>query len=135
MQDDLEKQAKSFSKEAIEKKAAAYQQALAEYQQIVVKYNKELSDKEREFYDPIEKRLKELLRVVANRDGYDMILSKRSVPYGRKDLDLTDKMIQEYNKAYPGKAKPAASASATVKKPAVPPPAPPAASGSVAPKK
>lgn len=131
MQDELEKQAKSFSKEAIEKKAASYQQALAEYQQVVVKFNKELGDKERELYDPIERRLKELLRVVANRDGYDMILSKRSVPYGRKDLDLTDKMIQEYNRVYPGKTKPKPADSATVKKP---PPAPPAPSTTVAPK-
>src|SRR5258708_7166315 len=92
MQDELEKQAKSFSKEAIEKKAAAYQQALAEYQTVVVKFNKELSDKEREFYDPIERRLKELLRAVANRACYDMILTKRSGPSGRKGLQLTVKL-------------------------------------------
>ena len=119
-----------MSKEAIEKKAAAYQQALGEYQQVVMKFNKELGDKERELYDPIERRLRELLREIANHDGYDMILSKRSVPYGRKDLDLTDKVIQEYNKKFPVKKSAAASASA--KKPPAPPPA---SSGSAAPKK
>jgi len=134
MQDELEKQAKSMSKEAIEKKAAAYQQALGEYQQVVMKFNKELGEKEREFYDPIERKLRELLREMANHDGYDMILSKRAVAYGRKDLDLTDKIIQEYNKKYPVKSKPGAAAS-TVKKPTPPPAPPPAASGSAAPKK
>lgn len=106
LQDDLEKQAKAFSAAAIEKKAAHYQQAVVEYQSIVVKYNKELQDKERDLFDPIERRIKELLRTIALRDGYDMILNKRSVPYGRKDLDLTEKVTQEYNKTYPAKAKP-----------------------------
>jgi outer membrane protein len=137
LQDELEKQSKSMSKDAIEKKAAEYQQALGDYQQIVLKFNNELSAKEREFFDPIERKLKDLLREVANRDGYDMILSKRSVPYGRKDLDLTDKVIQEYNKKYPAAKiakpddkKPATTTSSSAKKPA-PAPAP---SASIAPK-
>lgn len=121
MQDDLEKQAKAFSAAAIEKKAAQYQQAVIEYQTIVTKYNKELQDKERDLFDPIEKRIKDLLRTIALRDGYDMILNKRSVPYGRKDLDLTEKVVQEYNKANPGKPK------ADDKKPAPAPKKPAAA--------
>ena len=104
LQDDLEKQSKAFSAAAIEKKAAQYQQAVLEYQGIVAKYNKELEQKERELFDPIEKRIKQLLRDTALKDGYDMILNKRSVPYGRKDLDITDKITQEYNKLYPVKA-------------------------------
>ncbi|MEO7091824.1 MAG: OmpH family outer membrane protein [Polyangiales bacterium] len=129
LQDDLEKQSKAFSKDALEKKAAEYQQALAEYQQIVMKFNNELSAKEREFFEPIERKVKDMLRTIAMRDGYDMILNKRSVPYGRKDLDLTDKIIQEFNKQYPSK-KPAATTSATAKKP----PVAPTTSASVAPK-
>jgi outer membrane protein len=129
LQDDLEKQSKAFSKDALEKKAAEYQQALAEYQQIVMKFNNELSAKEREFFEPIERKVRELLRTIAMRDGYDMILNKRSVPYGRKDLDLTDKIIQEFNKQYPTK-KIAPTTSATAKKP----PVAPTASASVAPK-
>ena len=132
LQDELEKQSKAFSKDALEKKAAEYQQALAEYQQIVMKFNNELGAKEREFFEPIERKVKDLLRTIAMRDGYDMILNKRSVPYGRKDLDLTDKVIQEFNKQYPAK-KPTSTTSATTK----PPPAPtakPTTSASVAPK-
>lgn len=106
LQDDLEKQAKAFSAAAIEKKAAQYQQAVIDYQNLVLKFNKDLEAKDRELFDPIEKRVKQMLREIALRDGYDMILNKRSVPYGRKDLDLTDKVTQEYNKAYPSKAAP-----------------------------
>lgn len=131
LQEDLEKQSKAFSKDALEKKAAEYQQALAEYQQIVMKFNNELSAKEREFFEPIERKVKEMLRTIAMRDGYDMILNKRSVPYGRKDLDLTDKVIQEFNKQYPTKKITPTTTSATAKKPPV---VAPTASGSVAPK-
>ncbi len=122
LQDELEKQAKTLSGAALEKKAAEYQQALGDYQQIVLKFNNELQAKERELFDPIERRLRDLLRSVAIRDGYDMILTKRSIAYGRKDLDLTDKVIQEYNKAYPAKkVAPAASATTSAKKPDVKP--------------
>lgn len=124
LQDDLEKQSKAFSAAAIEKKAAQYQQAVLEYQNIVMKYNKELEAQERDLFDPIEKRIKQLLRDTALKDGYDMILNKRSVPYGRKDLDITDKITQEYNKLYPAKAAPAGKT----------PPKKPAAAPSAAPK-
>ncbi len=103
LQDDLEKQAKAFSAAAIEKKAAQYQQAVIDYQNLVIKFNKDLEAKDRELFDPIEKRVKQMLRDIALREGYDMILNKRSVPYGRKDLDMTDKVTQEYNKAFPAK--------------------------------
>lgn len=106
LQDELEKQAKAFSAAAIEKKAATYQQAVIDYQNVVLKYQKELDAREKELFDPIERRIKTLLRDVALRDGYDMILNKRSVPYGRKDLDVTDKITQEYNKLYPSSKKP-----------------------------
>jgi outer membrane protein len=106
LQDELEKQAKAFSAAAIEKKAATYQQAVIDYQNVVLKYQKELDAREKELFDPIERRIKTLLRDVALRDGYDMILNKRSVPYGRKDLDVTDKVTQEYNKLYPSAKKP-----------------------------
>ncbi len=133
LQDELEKQAKAFSAAAIEKKAAQYQQSVVEYQTMVTKYNKELSDRERELFDPIEKRLKDLLRTIALREGYDMILNKRSVPYGRKDLDQTEKITQEYNKMYPGKAPPPPAKTdkpaGAGKKPAAPAPAGPAPTG------
>ena len=132
LQEELEKQSKAFSKEAIEKKAAEYQQAIAEYQQIVMKFNNELSGKEREFYGPIERKLNDMLRSIANRDGYDMVLNKRSVPYGRKDLDITDKVIQEFNKQYPVAKKPGGASSTAAS--TTPPPKKPAASASVAPK-
>jgi outer membrane protein len=123
LQDDLEKQAKAFSAAAIEKKAAQYQQAVIDYQNLVIKFNKDLEEKDRQLFDPIEKRVKQMLRDVALREGYDMILNKRSVPYGRKDLDLTDRVTQEYNKTYPAKV----SAPPPPKKGA--PPAKPASSG------
>jgi outer membrane protein len=106
MQDDLERQAKSFSKAAIERQAALIQQAFADYQQQLAKYNKELQEKEREYFDPIDRKLHLLLEEIAQQDGYAMILSRRSVPYGRKDLDVTDKVIQEYNRRHPVAVKP-----------------------------
>jgi outer membrane protein len=101
MQDDLEKQSRVLSAAALEKKFAAFQQYQYDYQRLLLKTQNELDEKRRELVGPIERKLSEMLRAIALRDGYDLILNKRGVPYGRKDLDLTEKVTQEYNKANP----------------------------------
>ena len=127
--EQLQKLVKGGPQALLEKKAAEYQQAEVEYQQLISRFNKELADKEREFYDPIEKRVKDLTRVIASREGYDAILGKRAVPFVRPELDMTPSFIREYDKAYPGKPAAAASGASSSK-----PPPPPAPSASAPPK-
>jgi outer membrane protein len=124
---------------ALQAAAADYQQLAQEYQQLIQQSQKEMVDKERELFDPIERKVKEVLRAIATKEGVDVVLAKRAISYARKDLDVTDRVTQEYNKLHPAStsavapatsasAKPAAAASASAK------PAAPAPSGS-APKK
>ena len=48
-------------------------------------------------------RMEEILRRIGTREGYTMILDRGAgVVWGRTDLDLTDRLIQEYNSANPG---------------------------------
>ncbi len=115
--------------------AADYQQTAAEYQQLLQIANKEMLDKERELFDPIERRVKELIRTVATKEGVDVVLSKRAISYARKDFDLTERITQEYNKAHPApKAAAPAAKPAADKKPEAAPAPKPAPAGSAAPK-
>jgi Skp family chaperone for outer membrane proteins len=50
---------------------------------------------------PIERRLKELLAIVAEREGYVFIFARREVLFARKQLDITDKIIEEYDRLHP----------------------------------
>jgi len=132
MQDKVQALAGKGNTPALQAAAADYQQMALDYQQLIQHSQKEMVDKERELFDPIERKVKEVLRAIATKEGVDVILAKRAISYARKDLDVTDRVTQEYNKLHPTSTTvaPAASASA---KPATS--AAPATSGSASPKK
>jgi len=58
---------------------------------------RELIQKENELTMPILNALMGLVRQLAAQNGYDMVLAKQAAPYFRKDLDITDRIIQMYN--------------------------------------
>jgi outer membrane protein len=95
--EDLEKQRDVLSKEAFAKRAEQWQRDMLQLQSVYVEYNKELQKKEGELTQPIVQKVMGLIRRLAGQDGYDMVVDKRSVPYVRGDLDLTDRVIQLYN--------------------------------------
>jgi outer membrane protein len=114
--EELEKQSKVISQQALQKKMEDWQKAAMELQSVFVEYNKELQKKQGEITQPILNKVMGIIRRVATQDGYDAVLEKQAVPYMRSDLDVTDKVIQQYNAG----ATPAGSG-------ATPPPAAPKA--------
>jgi hypothetical protein len=60
-----------------------------------------------------------IIRRLATQNGYDLVVDKQAVPYHRSDLDLTDRVIVEYNQA--GGAALAGSAAPAPAAPAAPP--------------
>jgi outer membrane protein len=128
--DDIEKQAKVLSKEALARRTDDWQRSMMELQGIFVEFNKELQKKQNELTQPIYTKVVSILRQIAAQDGYDAIFEKNAVPYARSDLDITDKTIQVYNAGSPkadtpkddkkpaGPAKPAAAPKPAAAKPA-----------------
>lgn len=112
---------------ALQAAAGEYQQLAMEYQQIIQQSQKEMADKEHELFDPIERRVKEVLRSIATKEGVDVVLSRRAISYARKDLDVTERVTQEYNKLHPSASAPAPAAAAPAASSAAP-----ATSGSAA---
>jgi outer membrane protein len=95
--EEIEKQQKVLSKEAYQKRAEEWQKQMMELQQIFVEYNKELEKKQKELTDPVFEKVMAIIKRLAARDGYDLIVDKQTVAYIRSDLDLTDQCIQLYN--------------------------------------
>lgn len=51
---------------------------------------------------PIVNRLVAVIKEIGKRDGYDMIIDVRSnIYYANPDIELTNKVITEYNKKHP----------------------------------
>jgi outer membrane protein len=95
--DDLEKQKKVLSQEAFQKRAEDLQKQFSDLQMIFVEYNKELEKKQKEMTDPIVEKVMNIVKRLAARDGYDVVIDRGAVAFVRGDLDLTDQAIQMYN--------------------------------------
>jgi outer membrane protein len=103
---DLEQQAKVLSKDAQQRRFDELQKQLADLQQTYVNYSRELEKKQKELTDPIVEKILGIIKRLAARDGYDVVLDKQTVAYIRSDLDLTDQAIQLYNSGGGGPAAP-----------------------------
>ena len=112
--EDIEKQKDVLSKQALQARVDKWQKEMTELQTVFVDYNKELQKKQGEMTQPIFQKTMGIIRRIATQNGYDLVVDKQAVPYHRSDLDLTDKVITEYNQT--AEAAPAGSA-----KPAAPP--------------
>ncbi len=97
VQDDIEKQARVLSREALQKRSADLQQQLVKLQTVYVEYQQELAKMQNELMGPILKKMSSVIARVAKKNGYELILDRQATPYARPDLDLTDQVIQLYN--------------------------------------
>jgi outer membrane protein len=117
--EDIEKQKDVLSKQALQARVDKWQKEMAELQTVFVDYNKELQKKQGEMTQPIFQKAMGIIRRIATQNGYDLVVDKQAVPYHRSDLDLTDKVITEYNQsaeaAPSGPGKPAAAPAAPKK--------------------
>jgi Skp family chaperone for outer membrane proteins len=51
-----------------------------------------------------EQKLKDVIDIVAKREGLDYILRHEVLLYGPPKMDLTNEVVREYDKRYPGAA-------------------------------
>lgn len=92
----LAREGKSSQAELQKKYAALEKQGIdLQNQELVVR--REVDQKQNELMNPILDRLNRLVRQVASKEGYDVVVSRDAVTYFRTDLDITDRVIQMYN--------------------------------------
>ncbi|HVY48260.1 MAG TPA: OmpH family outer membrane protein [Minicystis sp.] len=97
--DALDKAAKAGkTKQAeLQQKAEQLQKEYADYQQKTLQYQREMQQKEGELTQPILQGILGVVRRIAAKEGYEIVLEKSAAPYFRSDLDVTDKAIQMFN--------------------------------------
>jgi outer membrane protein len=113
--DNLEKQKTTLPQPELAKRVDKWQQDMAKFQQTAIQYEQELQKKEKELTGPILEKTLSVVRRLATKEGFDMVLDKQAAIYFRSDLDVTDRVITAYNTAG-AEVAPAATA-----KPAAPP--------------
>lgn len=100
MSEDFEKKSMVLSDELKAQKQGELQQEMMKYRELVGKSQMEIQKRERELTMPIVEKLHSILEEIGKKDGYAFILEKneQSVLFADKQLDLTDRVLKEYEK-------------------------------------
>jgi len=98
--ESLERQQDVLSEDALRKKAEKFQAEVMELQNEYMQYQQELSAKEGELTQKILEKMQGILRRIGQTDGYTLIVeaNEGGVVWVPANLDLTDVLIQRYNK-------------------------------------
>ncbi len=99
MRQEYDKQAQAFSESARKVKEEEIENAIRNYQKVVGEAQAEVEKKRKEFTSKIINELKEVIARIAEEEGFTIILesSEGLVLYSKKELDLTDKVINRYD--------------------------------------
>ncbi len=100
MKEELEKKKDVLARDVLQKKLEEYQKNFVDLQSKYVDYQKELAAKEGELTKVIVARMERILRTLGQQQGYSLILERNEggVVYMPTQLDLTNEVIQRYNK-------------------------------------
>jgi outer membrane protein len=98
MFEDLEKKKVALSDDVRAKKQAELNQEAAKFQREVVEFNNGMTKKQSEFLQPIAEKLESTIDKVAKAGGYTVLLDKRALVWGDKQIDITMDVVKEFEK-------------------------------------
>lgn len=104
MEEDFVKQASVLSATAKNEREQVFRRRMAEYQQKASELNREVQEKQKEVLDAFRDKLELVVGKVAKRHGLQVIIDKgKGGPaiYGDAELDITNEVIEEFNREYP----------------------------------
>lgn len=85
----------------LQKMAEDYQRQVMELQQIGQQYTGELQSIEGELTKNILTKMQPVVRQIGQTDNYQLIVDEQVVHFAPTHLNLTDRVIQQYNQQYP----------------------------------
>jgi outer membrane protein len=97
LEEDLAKQGAILTPEAKQKKQVEHDKLMLEYQKMRKDREDELKKNEAEFIQNIVLDVKKLLVTIAEEEGYTAIFNEAVVIYMPDELNLTDRVIKQFN--------------------------------------
>lgn len=100
---DLEKKSALLSTEAKDEKEREYQKKYREFQQLAEDARYEMQQAQRNALEPLSNSLKDIIQKFGKEQGYALILDSRiGIPYAAGEIDITDKILELFNKQNKG---------------------------------
>lgn len=98
--EDFEKRSMAMNEETRMKKQAELGGEMRKYQELAAKSQMEIQKRERDLTQPIVTKLRSIIEDIAKKEDFTMILEKseQSVMWAKKDIDLTERVVKEYDK-------------------------------------
>ncbi len=102
MKDELDKQRAILTEAALKEKENTYQAKFREYQGLVKQANDDMQGKDQELSKSMLPEVQRVITAIAEKEKYTVIfdLSAQPLPYYNKTADLTNRIMEEFNKSY-----------------------------------
>jgi len=101
--ENLDKQRSILTPQALQEKEMSYQVDFKEYERLVKDSNEELQMRDQFLSSKIIPEVVKVIRAIAEKEKYALILDETSVIFASKENSVTDKVIKELNRTYKGK--------------------------------
>lgn len=104
MEEDFVKQASVLSPAAKAEREQAFRRRMAEFQQKANELNREVQEKQKEVLEGFRDKVETIVGKVAKQHGLQVVIDKgKGGPalYGAEELDITNQVIEEFNREYP----------------------------------
>ncbi len=92
------------------------------YQQAQLEFRNEFQRKQSELYNPMLQKVYAIVKNIAQADAFDAVIDKQAAVWFRRDLDITERVIQAYNAGDNGTSNPAIGGPAPKQEPKQPKP-------------
>jgi len=105
LKEDMDKQRTVLKESAMKEKEAAYQKKFRDYQLMVKDANEELQTRDQELSKKLVPDILKVINAIGDKEKYTLIIDLGTSPvaYFAKENNLTQKVIEEFNKAYKSK--------------------------------
>ncbi|MGD1151698.1 MAG: OmpH family outer membrane protein [Syntrophales bacterium] len=103
--DEIEKQRSVLKEGAMREKEAAHQKKFRDYQLLVKDANEELQIRDQEIAKKLVPNILKVINLIGDKEKYTLIIDVGSMPvaYFAKENNLTQKVIEEFNKTFKSK--------------------------------
>jgi len=100
LKEEMEKQRPVLTEKALKEKEENYNKKFRDYQDLVKDANDEMNVKRQELVSKFVPEILKVVEAIAKKEGYMAVFDLASVPvaFYNKDLDLTKRIIEEFNK-------------------------------------
>jgi outer membrane protein len=105
LKEDLDKQRSVLTESAMKEKEAAYQKKFRDYQLMVKDANEELQSRDQELSKKLVPDILKIIQAIGDKEKYTLIIDIGTSPvaYFAKENNLTQKVIEEFNKTFKAK--------------------------------